>query len=150
MRRNLIAGTAALAMVGAGVGAATVIGSDSSVTAPGVQQVRVELSERSAGSRALAGKAGKPKIIYLRGSNTIDPAIGAYVDVTLSSPACKGKGRLLDGGVAAADTNVFQQGTYIVPGKGEYHVLLGFDDAASEAPVAYEIATHLICAKGVR
>lgn len=150
MRRRLIAVTAALATVGAGVGAATVVGSDSSLTAPEVNQLRVELTERGAGPSTLVGKAKKPKILYLQGSDTVDPAVGPYVDVTLFAPACKGRGRLLGGGVAPANTDVFQQGSFIVPDKGEYHVLLGFDDAAASAPVAYDITSHLICAKGVK
>lgn len=155
MRRNLIVGTATLAIVGVGIGAATVVGSDrNSVTAPEVNQLRIELTERAAGAPGLAAKPRKPRIVYLQGSDTVnaaDPAVGPYVDVTLSAAACQGKGRVLDGGVAPANTDVFQQGTFIVPAEGEYHVLLGLDDAAVAAgPTAFEITSHLICARGVR
>lgn len=144
-------GTAALALGGAGAGAATVIGSADSVTAPEVQRIHVELTERATdGAPALAAKGRRPKIVYLQGESTIDPSVGAYADVTLFSRACRGRGRLLGGGAVADNADVFQQGTYIVPKKGEYHVVLGFDDAAAESPASYEIASHLICARGVR
>lgn len=153
MRKRLIVAAAALAATGGGYAAATGIGSDSSVTAPEVGELRVELTERAAREPGLAAKARKPRIIYLQGQsavNSADPNVGPYVDVKLSAPVCKGKGRVLGGGVVAANTDVFQQGSYVVPRKGEYHVLLGFDDAAASAPVAYDITSHLICAKGFK
>jgi hypothetical protein len=153
MRRKLAVGTAALAAAGGGFGAATVLGSESSITAPEVNQVRVELRERAPRARVLAGVRRKPRIIYLQSSSTVDaanPAVGPHVDIRLSARACRGKGRVLGGGVAPASANVFQQGTYILPDQGEYHVLLGLDDAAAASPSAYQISSHLICARGVR
>ena len=155
MRKRLIAGMAALTTFAAGAGAIALGGGGSDgPVAPEVNEISIELDASGTGAATVA-KARKPRIIYLQGQpqtvNPADPAIGPYVDVALSAKPCSGRARVLDGGVAAVSTDVYQQGSYIED-KNTYHVLIGLDDEAAEAqpPAPYEITTHLICAKGVR
>jgi hypothetical protein len=54
---------------------------------------------------------------------------------------------VIDGGVVADSTDVYQQGAYVAT-RTEYHVRLGFDDDAN--PADFRISSHLICLKGVK
>ena len=104
--------------------------------------------------RAAAKAPAKPKVAYLAGQGTVntDPAApggtGPYIDFELAAPRrlCP---RVINGGVDAANLDLFQQGSYVE--KGNYHVLMGLDDkAAAETPTTFPYESHVICLKGVR
>lgn len=152
--KKWIVGIVALAALGAGaVTASVVIGAGSSPR-PDYAVVDVKLEAPSAPApRARRAKAKKPRVVYLTGAaTTVDTAVlGSYVDIRLFS--CPGSSRVIGGGVAPSNTDVYQQGSY-VPNSSEYHVLLGYDDEAVEAnpsqAVPFTITSHLICLKGAK
>jgi hypothetical protein len=90
---------------------------------------------------------GKPKVVYLKsGATVIDPAaIGtSYLDITL-----KGCRKVIEGGIATQDQDIFVQGSDVEP-PGIYHVRIGFDDSAASTPHPFTITSHLTCLKGVK
>jgi hypothetical protein len=92
-------------------------------------------------------KPAKPKVIYLKsGATVVDPtAIGtSYLDIKLTG--CR---KVIDGGIATQDQDIFMQGTDVV-NAGEYHVRIGFDDSAAGTPHPFTITSHLTCLKGVK
>jgi hypothetical protein len=57
---------------------------------------------------------------------------------------------VIDGGILTQDHDIYVQGSYVA-NPGEYHVRIGFDDAAVAAGVhAFTITSHLTCLKGVK
>lgn len=148
MSRKWVLGLVALLAVAATAATATAVFGGGSPSRPGYATVDVRMD----GGASAAGlnakkKAKKPTVIYLQGEpSTVDAAvIGPYIDVRLFS--CPGNSRVLDGGVFPESTDVYQQGTYI-PNNKEFHVLIGFDDAAT--PADFQITSHLVCIKGVK
>ena len=152
MRRNLIAALALAALAAAGIGAATVFGSDADVRPP-VTKVDVSMhrfQSPTLGRATAAKKARKPKVVYLGGDGSIDTAqTGPFIDFGLSAPrnVCP---RVIDGGLKSDNFDFFQQGTYVDAASNTYHVLMGLDDNAAPTPVTIQYTTHLICLKGVR
>ena len=131
----------------AGLTAAAVSGGAGPSSLPSYANLEVELEPVAGHARLSAAKAKKPRVVYLLGEpSSVDvDSTGPYVDIRLSS--CPGNSRVIDGGVVADSTDVYQQGSY-VEAVDEYHVRLGFDDGAT--PADFEITSHLICLKGVK
>ncbi len=138
-----LAGVAAIAVVA--VGAASVLGAGDK--APRYGKLTIDLS-KSKPSKGPGNRQAKPRIIYLKsGETAIDPiAIGTpYLDIKLTG--CR---KVIDGGILTQDHDIFVQGSY-VENPGEYHVRIGFDDAAVAAgPHPFTITSHLTCLKGVK
>ena len=156
MRRNVILGLAVLASAATAVAATSVFGEGASLDErPGYATVNVQMGPAAAPGNtraAVARKATKPKVVYLTGQGTVntDPAAGgtgAYIDFALNAPKnlCP---RVIDAGINAGNLDLFQQGSYVE--KGEYHVLMGLDDAAAATPVSFAYESHVICLKGVK
>lgn len=139
-----LAGAATLAVVAAG--AATVLGAGDE--APRYGKLTIDLSEGKASKAAQQPKPPKPRIVYLKSGETlVDPvAIGTpYLDIKLTG--CR---KVIDGGVLTQDHDIYVQGSYVA-NPGEYHVRIGFDDAAVVAGVhPFTITSHLTCLKGVK
>ena len=138
---------AVLVVAGAGIAAGAVSGGSGRVSLPDYASVGVEVAPVAGTAGQSAAKAKKPRVVYLQGEpSSVDvDSTGPYVDVRISS--CPGNSRVIDGGVVAASTDVYQQGSY-VEAPDAYHVRVGFDDEAP--PADFRIATHLICLKGAR
>ncbi len=152
MSGKWVLGLVALLAVAATAATATAVFGGDSPSRPDYATVDVKMDGGASGAglsarKTAKKKAKKPTVIYLQGEpSTVDVSTtGPYVDVRLF--ACPGSSRVLDGGVFPADTNVYQQGTYI-PNSKEYHVLIGFDDGAT--PGDFQITSHLVCIKGVK
>lgn len=152
MRRNMVAGLALAVAAAGGVGAATVLGSQSQTDVrPPFASVEVQMTRAGTPSAARAGHAAKasgPKVVYLGGSGQVNTAeTGPYVDFGLKAAKnlCP---RVLDGGIRADNLDFFQQGSYIE--QGRYHVLMGLDDAAKDTPVTIPYTLHVVCLKGTR
>ncbi len=139
-----LACAAALAVVA--VGAASVLGAGDE--APRYGKLTIDLSKGKASKAPAQGQAAKPKVIYLKSGETlVDPiAIGTpYLDIKLTG--CR---KVIDGGVLTQDHDIYVQGSYVA-NPGEYHVRIGFDDAAVAAGVhPFAITSHLTCLKGVK
>lgn len=152
MSRKWIALVTALAAVAITALAASSVLGGSSQPRPDYATVDVRLDNATpAAARSVSRKARRPKVLYLTGEGKVDtspPPTGAgpYIDFKLSAKGCT---RVVDGGVGPDSTDVYQQGSYIA-GRGEYHVLMGVDDAASASPFSFTFTSHLICLKGVR
>jgi hypothetical protein len=139
-----LAGAAALAVVA--VAATSVLGAGDE--APRYGKLTIDLSKGEASKAQGQGQAAKPKVIYLKSGETlVDPlAIGTpYLDIKLTG--CR---KVIDGGVLTQDHDIYVQGSYVA-NPGEYHVRIGFDDAAVAAGVhPFTITSHLTCLKGVK
>ena len=124
-----------------------VSGGTGQTSLPDYASVEVEVEPATGAAGPSAAKAKKPRVVYLQGepSSVDGDSTGPYADIRLSS--CPGNSRVIDGGVVAASTDVYQQGSY-VEAPDAYHVRLGFDDDAK--PADFEISSHLICLKGAR
>lgn len=141
-----------LAVIAAGFAATAVLGDDPH-TLPPYATVEVKMSgpsARPAGSsleRAVVRR--KPQVLYFAGQGRVDVAqTGPYVDIELTAEPAKACPRVIDGGVRAANLDVYQQGSSVGPGRGEYHVLIGFEEGATQ--VGFDFTSHLICLKNVR
>jgi hypothetical protein len=145
MRAVGVAAALAAAVVGLTAGAVSGGAEPSSLPEYANIEVTLELVAGDAGFGA--AKAKKPRVLYLLGeASPIDvDSTGPYVDIRLAS--CPGKSRVIDGGVVADNTDVYQQGSYVET-SDEYHVRLGFDDDAT--PADFEFSSHLTCLKGVK
>jgi hypothetical protein len=141
-----LAGAAALAVVA--VGAASVLGAGDE--APRYAKLSIDLSKEKAAKAQGQRQSGKPKVIYLKSGDTVvDPAspeIGTpYIDIKITG--CR---KVVDGGVSTQDHDIYVQGSFVA-NPGEYHVQIGFDDAAVAAGVhPFTITSHLTCLKGVK
>jgi hypothetical protein len=152
VRSKLIASAAALATIAGGAMAATAVFGDDNGTRPPYATVEVEMSGPSAAPTgkplARAKKAKKPKVLYFSGQGAVDvAATGPYVDVKLTAKPENACPRVIDGGVQVANLDVYEQGSSVGPGPGEYHVLIAFED--NTPPVNYTFTSHLICLKNV-
>lgn len=142
-----------LAVITAGFAATAVLGDDPH-TLPPYATVEVELSEASAtpaGSRLDRGRARprKPQVLYFAGQGAVDvEQTGPYVDIELTAEPPAACPRVVDGGVQAANLDIYQQGSSVGPGLGEYHVLMGFEDETT--PVDFTFTSHLVCLKNVK
>lgn len=155
MRRNFTFAITALAVVATAATATSVFGDGAAIDVrPGYATVEVPMrADGAPAARAVAAaKARKPKVVYLTGQGTVntDPAAGGtgpYIDFALKAPKnlCQ---RVVDAGIVAGNLDLFQQGSYV--DKGEYHVLMGLDDAAAGTPVTFSYDSHVICLKGVK
>jgi hypothetical protein len=151
MRRKWIAGTAVVAVVGAtAIAASTVIGGDAGSVRPEYAAHELKLNAVSAEQAGLsAKKAKKAKVLYFQGDGTLPfTSAGPYIDLTLTTSPANACRRVVDGGAVAQSTDVYQQGTSVGPGTGEYHVYLGLDDGATVADTPF--FSHLICLKGTK
>ena len=137
-----LAGVAALAVVA--VGAASVLGAGDDP--PRYGKLTIDLSEAT--QKQKPSTQAKPRIIYLKsGETAVDPtAIGTpYLDIKLTG--CR---KVIDGGILTQDHDIYVQGSYVA-NPGEYHVRIGFDDAAVAAGVhPFTITSHLTCLKGAK
>lgn len=145
MWMGAVAGAAALAVVG--IGAASVLGAGEE--APRYGKLAIDLSESKASkAQGGQGRPPKPKVVYLKsGETVVDPAVigTPYIDITLTG--CR---KVIDGGVVTQDHDIYVQGSFVA-NPGEYHVRIGFDDAAVAAGVhPFTITSHLTCLKGVK
>jgi hypothetical protein len=152
VRSKLIASGAAVAVAASAAFAATAVFGDDNDRLP-YTTVEVEMRSPSAtpGGAPLerAQKAKQPKILYFGGQGAVDvAATGPYVDVKLTAKPEDACPRVVDGGVQVANLDVFQQGSSVGPGPGEYHVLIAFEDETT--PVNYTFTSHLVCLKNVR
>lgn len=157
MRRNTIVSLALAAVAALAFAATTVLGSGATVDVrPSYATVEVEMRPDSGPmvARPAARKpvSSKPKVVYLSGEGTVntDPAAGGtgpYIDFKLTAPKnlCP---RVINGGINAGNLDLFQQGSFV--SRGEYHVLMGLDDAAAGTPVSFPYESQVICLKGVR
>ena len=138
---------AVLVAAGAGIAAGAVSGGNGRASLPDYASVEVEVKPLAGTAGQSAAKAKKPRVVYLPGEPTsVDvDSTGPYADIRISS--CPDNSRVIDGGVVAASTDVYQQGSY-VEAPDAYHVRLGFDDDAT--PADFKISSHLICLKGAR
>ena len=136
-----LAGVAALAAVA--VGAASVLGAGDEP--PRYGKLAIDLSN----DRAKA-QGNNPRVIYLKSGETLvdptAPEIGTpYLDIKLTG--CR---KVIDGGVLTQNHDIYVQGSYVA-NPGEYHVRIGFDDAAVAAGVhPFTITSHLTCLKGLK
>ena len=141
-----LAGAAALVVVA--VGAASVLGAGDD--APRYAELTMDLSKEKASKAPGNRQSGKPKVLYLKSGETLvdplSPEIGTpYIDIKITG--CR---KVIDGGVLTQNHDVYVQGSY-VENPGEYHVRIGFDDAAVAAGVQpFTITSHLTCLKGVK
>jgi hypothetical protein len=138
---------AVLVAAGAGIAAGAVAGGTDRASLPDYATVGVR-PEPIAGAAGLsAAKAKKARVVYLQAERSpVDvDSTGPYVDIRIAS--CPGSSRVIGGGVVAASTDVYEQGSYF-EAPDAYHVRLGFDDEAT--PADFEITSHLICLKGVK
>jgi hypothetical protein len=142
-----LAGVAALAIVAAGATSVLGAGDDT----PRYGKLTIDLSKEAAVKQQGNQQRSKPRVVYLKsGATTVDPtAIGTpYLDIKLTG--CR---KVVDGGVLTQDDanhDIYVQGSYVA-NPGEYHVRIGFDDAAVAAGVhPFTITSHLTCLKGVR
>lgn len=153
MSNKAIAGlVGVVAVVAAGFAATAVLGDDPQRLPP-YATVEVEMrgpSATPAGQRLeRARQRNKPQVLYFSGQGQVDVAqTGPYVDVELTAQPPKACPRVVDGGVAVANLDIYQQGSSVGPGRGEYHVLIGFDDGAT--PVNFAFTSHLVCLKNVK
>jgi hypothetical protein len=146
--RRMRTWAATLAAAGAvsviAVAATNVLGSDEG--SPVYGKVSIDLSK--AKSKPAPTNTKKPQVVYLKsGETSVDPiAIGTpYLDIKLTG--CR---KVIDGGILTQDHDIYVQGSYVA-NPGEYHVRIGFDDAAVAAGVhAFTITSHLTCLKGVK
>jgi hypothetical protein len=159
MSRKWIGGLVAVAAIGAtALAASSVLGAGGSGDPrPAYATVHVDLSKQApAAARRSADAKGKkkpkkPKVVYLQSPSPqpINPAdapagVGPFIDVKLT-----GCSKVLDGGVVPSRTDVFVQGTY-VKSAGEYHVLIGLDDAGLQNRTPFTITSNLTCIKGTK
>jgi hypothetical protein len=132
------------AIAGIAVAATSVLGSDEG--SPVYGKLSIDLSKERA--KAPPSNTTKPRVVYLKsGETSVDPvAIGTpYLDIKLTG--CR---KVIDGGILTQDHDIYVQGSYVA-NPGEYHVRIGFDDAAVAAGVhAFTITSHLTCLKGVK
>lgn len=153
MPSKRIAGLAGLvAVIAAGFAASAVLGDDPH-TLPPYATVEVEMrgpSATPAGQRLeRARRPKKPQVLYFSGQGQVDVAqIGPYVDVELTASPAKACPRVIDGGVRVENLDVYQQGSSVGPGRGQYHVLIGFEDETT--PVNFAFTSHLVCLKNVK
>ena len=153
MRSKLIASGAAVAVAATAAFAATsVFGEEDAKSLP-YTTVEVEMSAPAAtpGGPPLqrASKARRPKVLYFSGQGAVDVELtGSYVDVKLTAKPENACPRVIGGGIQVANLDVFQQGSSVGPGPGEYHVLAAFEDDTT--PVDYTFASHLVCLKNVK
>ena len=153
MRRKWTASLAGLAAIAATALAAGAVFGDDTDTLPPYATVEVAMSGPSAtpSGPALqrARKVKQPKVLYFGGQGAVDVALtGAYIDVKLTAQPENACPRVIDGGVQVANLDVYQQGSSVGPGPGEYHVLVGFEDGTT--PVNFNFTSHLICLKNVK
>ncbi len=151
MRRKWIVGVVALTAVGGtAVAATSVVGGDSDSVRPDYTTVEVTMDAASATPAGLrARKPKKATVLYFQGSGTVPVAqTGKFIDLRLSTDPASACKRVVTGGAVAENTDVYQQGTAVGPGTGEYHVFLAFDDAGALAD--FNFVSHLICLKGTK
>jgi hypothetical protein len=145
--RKLAAGlAAALAVAAAALAALAVSGGAGASSGPAdYGEIAVELEPAAGGAARTGAKAKRPRVLYLIGApSAVDvDSTGPYVDVRLKS--CPGNSRVIDGGIVADDTDVYQQGSY-VEALDEYHVRVGFADA--DTATDFSFTSHLVCLKG--
>ncbi len=153
MRRKWIASLAGLAAIAVAALAAGAVFGDNTETLPAYATVEVEMrgpSATPAGAPLQRAKKPKPaKVLYFEGQRAVDvEETGPNVDVKLTVEPEGACPRVLDGGVRVANPDVYQQGSSVGPGLGEYHVLIGFQQGAT--PVDFNFTSHLICLKNAR
>lgn len=152
MRRKSIASLTGIAAIVATALAATAVLGDDTNTLPPYSTVEVAMSEPSAapsGPTLQRARVKRAKVLYFGGQGSVDvAATGAYVDVKLTAEPENACPRVIDGGVQVANLDVYQQGSSVGPGRGEYHVLLGFEDGTT--PVNFDFTSHLICLKNAK
>lgn len=155
MRTKAIVGLACLAAAGAAGYAATAVLGDDDRRLPPAATVEVAMHPAAAPSSAKArpleraSQKRRPKVLYFNGQGTVDIAqTGPYVDVKLTASSTKACPRVIDGGLQTDNLDVYQQGSSVGPGRGEYHVLVGFEDETT--PVNFNFTSHLVCLKNVR
>ncbi len=153
MRRKWIAGLAGLAAIAVAALAAGAVFGGGTETLPAYATVEVEMrgpSATPAGAPLQRAKKPKPaKVLYFGGQGAVDvEATGPNVDVKLTAEPEDACPRVLDGGVRVANLDVYQQGSSVGPGLGEYHVLIGFEEGTP--PVDFAFTSHLVCLKNVR
>jgi len=137
----------ALTAIGATAVMATNVFGGGSEPRPEHATVNIKMEPTAGASGLHAKKAKKPTMLYLQGPPApVDVATtGRYIDVRLSK--CPGNSRVIEGGVVPENTDVYEQGSYLESNK-IYHVLIGFDDAAT--PANFNVSSHLTCIKGVK
>jgi hypothetical protein len=154
MSRKLIAAAVATVAVGATAIAATAGFGFNVSERPATATIDVVLEADSAAARASgetakrAKKAKKPKVLYFSGPGNVPATVGQFVDLRLTTNPPSACPRVVSGGAVAVNTGVFQQGTSVGPGRGEYHVYLAFGDP--DSVTSFDFVSHLVCLKGVK